>query len=290
MQCGICQGHEILNPKEIKDHSISKETFTIGSCSSCGLLYTYNAPSVDKIAPYYASQDYISHSDTRQGLIANLYHKVRGIMLARKANLVSTYHKSGRLLDVGCGTGYFAKFMMGREYDVTGVEIDDTARNYGIKNFGITAHSTDFIEKNNNQTFDVITLWHVLEHIYELTPYMQRFHAMLNPGGHLVIAVPNHRSLDANEFNDFWAAYDVPRHLWHFDVVSMSKLAAKTQFEIIHKEHMPFDPFYNSMLSAGYKGSFSKLITGFMVGLRAYFRGKRDVAKASSIIYVMAKK
>jgi 2-polyprenyl-3-methyl-5-hydroxy-6-metoxy-1,4-benzoquinol methylase len=290
MQCGICQSQVITNPKEVKDHSISKEIFIVGTCESCGLVYTHDAPQADKIGPYYASQDYISHSDTRKGFISLAYHKVRSYMLGRKGDLVANYHSTGSLLDVGCGTGYFAKFMMDRGYEVIGVEIDDNARNHGIQKFGITAHNVDFIEHYNGEKFDVITLWHVLEHIYDLGTYMQTFHSMLNNGGHLFIAVPNNRSLDAEVFEDFWAAYDVPRHLWHFDVVSMSKLASKFNFDIIHKEQMPFDPFYNSMLSAGYKGSFSKLLTGFSVGLRAYFRGKRDVNKASSIIYVMSKK
>jgi 2-polyprenyl-3-methyl-5-hydroxy-6-metoxy-1,4-benzoquinol methylase len=290
MQCGICYQKDEMDHRLIKDHSISKQSFTIAKCKNCGLIYTMDAPGQEDIHKYYASENYISHSDTRTGIIANLYHKVRSLMLKRKYKLIASYHSRGRLLDFGCGTGYFAHYMMGKGYTISGVEIDDGARTHAIQNFKVDAHGIEYMQKPVIEKFDVITLWHVLEHIYDLQQYMQFFYESLAQNGHLIIAVPNHMSLDAKIFGEFWAAYDVPRHLWHFDTMSMAKLATICNFEIISKEHMPFDPFYNSMLSASYKGSFSKLIVGFCTGLVAYIKGAFDVDKASSIIYIMRKK
>ncbi len=290
MNCGVCGTDPVENTFEVKDHSITKEIFHIGTCKNCGLIYTYDAPAEKDCARFYQSEDYVSHSNTNKGIIFGLYHRVRKHMISRKAELISRYHTNGALLDMGCGTGYFAGHMQSLGYDVTGVEIDDNARQYGIEHFGIKA-TTPVVLKSGTltQSFKIVTLWHVLEHLYEPRQYMSLFRKHLTDDGILVIAVPNHKAKDAKIFGHYWAAYDVPRHLWHFDPSSMAKLANASGFDIVHKEQMPFDPFYNSLLSAKYNGAVIAPLSGFWAGLRAYLGGRSDVNKASSIIYVMKK-
>jgi 2-polyprenyl-3-methyl-5-hydroxy-6-metoxy-1,4-benzoquinol methylase len=290
MNCGICGTDKVENTFAVNDYSITKETFNIGTCSNCGLAYTYDAPSEQDCARYYQSEDYISHSNTNKGLIFSVYHRVRSYMIGRKASLVSRYHASGSLLDMGCGTGYFAGHMQSLGYQVTGIEIDDNARQYGIDHFGIKATTPDVLKSGElAQTYKVITMWHVLEHLYLPLDFLNIFAAILDTDGVLIIAVPNHKSKDAKMFDRYWAAYDVPRHLWHFDPTSMAKLANAAGFEIVLKEHMPFDPFYNSLLSARYQGRLLAPLVGFWVGFSAYILGLRDVNKASSVIYVLRK-
>jgi 2-polyprenyl-3-methyl-5-hydroxy-6-metoxy-1,4-benzoquinol methylase len=290
MRCGVCGSEKIMNSFAIKDHSISNEMFHIADCADCGMRYTHDAPLESKCGVYYQSEDYVSHSNTNKGFIFSIYHRVRSYMLDRKAKLIHSYHTKGNILDMGCGTGYFANHMKEKGYEVLGIEIDDTARQYGIDHFGIKAVSPTALKSGEiKQTFDAITLWHVLEHLYEPKEYMSLFSKHMNLDSILVIAVPNHTSRDSQSFGDYWAAYDVPRHLWHFDPVSMAKLAAATGFKIVEKRQMPFDPFYNSMLSAKYQGAMIPMLNGFWVGLRAYLGGKSDVNRASSIIYVMKK-
>jgi 2-polyprenyl-3-methyl-5-hydroxy-6-metoxy-1,4-benzoquinol methylase len=289
MNCGVCGTSKVEKSFAIKDHSISKEVFHISTCVDCGMVYTNDAPLPQDCAKYYQSEDYISHSNTNKGLIFSIYHRVRSYMISRKADLIKRYHREGAILDMGCGTGYFAGFMQSVGFQVTGIEIDEKARQHGIDQFGIKAFPPDVLRSGELKTFKAITLWHVLEHLYEPKDYLAMFRSHLAEDGILVIAVPNHRSTDAKIFSTYWAAYDVPRHLWHFDPASMEKLASATGFEVIKKEHMPFDPFYNSLLSAKYRGSMVAPITGFWVGLRGYIGGLFDVNRASSLIYIMKK-
>jgi 2-polyprenyl-3-methyl-5-hydroxy-6-metoxy-1,4-benzoquinol methylase len=291
MNCPLCGNTESKDNLVIVDHSISKEIFHIASCPSCNMRFTIDAPTENKISPYYQSEDYISHSNTNRGLVFSIYHRVRKIMLGRKAKHIKDYHKSGRLLDVGCGTGYFAGYMQAEGYQVVGIEIDENARELGKSQFQIEAFGPEkLINKELGNPFKIITLWHVLEHLYGPKKYMEIFKDHLTEDGILVIAVPNYTSYDAKYFKTNWAAYDVPRHLWHFEPATMAILAEKTGFEIIDKKQMPFDPFYNSMLSAKYKKQFPSIIWGCVIGLVAYLQGFINTNRASSVIYTLKKK
>lgn len=289
-ECAACLSQNVKHVMAISDHSISKENFNISECGQCGFRYTQDPPAEDYCGRYYQSEDYISHSDTSTGLIFTVYHWVRNIMLGRKYKLIQSLNGPKTLLDVGSGTGYFPAFMKDKGYEVMGIEVDDHARNYSQEKFGLNVKSpSDLKDGNIRERFGYITLWHVLEHLYQPDDYMKHFANLLTTDGHLIIAIPNFHSYDAAYYQQFWAAYDVPRHLWHFHPKAFEVFANRNGFAIIRKESMPFDPFYNAMLSAKYKKSALGMVGGMWTGCLALLKGLFDVNKASSVIYVMKK-
>jgi 2-polyprenyl-3-methyl-5-hydroxy-6-metoxy-1,4-benzoquinol methylase len=290
-KCTACLSPNVKKYTTIKDHSISGESFEISECQDCGFRYTANPPAEADCGRYYQSEDYISHSDTKKGIIATLYHKVRDIMLERKYQLISKKSHGKSLLDVGSGTGYFPAYMKDKGYHCEGIEVDDKARIYSRSKFGLTVHKPQALfDDTINRSFDVITLWHVLEHLYSPDRYMQRFSQLLTDDGVLIIALPNHDSFDQSQYKTFWAAYDVPRHLWHFHPKSFLGFAERNGFRVASMHDMPFDPFYNALLSEKYQGHRFGLVRGAWTGLKALIQGKSNVKKASSIIYVLTKK
>ena len=294
--CPICSSSNTSKAFDAVDHFSTKETFPICDCNSCGFRFTNNFPSEDSIGRYYDSPDYISHSDSRKGLINLLYHFFRKQMLKKKVNLVSKYvvprqKDNIRILDIGSGTGYFLNAAKERGYTVTGIEKDSNARDYAITNFGLNVKDEQSLWAIENELFDVITLWHVLEHIENLNEVVAKINSILKPNGVVIIALPNHDSYDAKKYKDFWAAYDAPRHLWHFTSNTVKKLLGKHQFNIVKQKNMPLDAFYISMLSEKYRGSGSLMqyIKGFTVGAAGYMRSLSDINQSSSIIYIAKK-
>lgn len=288
--CQVCQSSAIQAVTQIKDHSITKETFELHKCTECGFLFTQNAPEESESGRYYQSEDYISHSNTSKGLVSRLYHIVRDIMLGRKFGLVNSLGSTKNLLDVGSGTGYFLNFMKQKGYATFGIEIDEKAREFSKKQFGLDVNTPEYLKNGGiNQKFGYITLWHVLEHLYDPNVYLQTFYNLLEDDGHLIIAVPNHACFEAKYYGTYWAAYDVPRHLWHFTPETLEKIATKNHFKLITKKMMPFDPFYNSLLSEKYKNSNLGMLQGFVIGFVSYLKGLMDVNKSSSVIYVLKK-
>lgn len=286
--CPACGTSQWTLSGQTKDYSISGEWFELLECINCHLKATHPQPAAEQIGRYYASKDYISHSDTRSGLTNKLFHKARNYMMKKKYQWVvrAAGTETGKLLDVGAGTGYFAKYMQDHGWDVTGLEPDETARKTGEEKLGLKLLPLDFLSRQMPDSYDVITLWHVLEHVHDITGYMNRFHSILKPGGILIIAVPNHTSRDAKQYGIQWAAYDVPRHLWHFSPASIEKLLAKHQFTLTQKTEMPLDAFYVSMLSEKYRGNyFFGPLSAFISGLRTFISGNNDVNRSSSIIY-----
>lgn len=290
-RCNICHSDDVRIVYSLKDFSVSSEYFDLAGCKSCGFRFTMDPPSEDSCGKYYKSQDYISHSDTSKGLIFSLYHFVRKIMLGKKSKFIKNLGASKSLLDFGSGTGYFLNFMKQEGYHVAGIELDEEARLYGNTTFGLNVQSPDYIKNGQiSEKFGYITLWHVLEHLYTPDQYLRIFHHLLDEDGYLVIAVPNFQSFDANYYKSFWAAYDVPRHLWHFNPSTLKLMADRSGFVLISKKLMPFDSFYNSMLSEKYKGNFLGLLRAGFIGFIALIKGIIDVNEASSIIYVFKKK
>ena len=289
--CECCNSSNLGPYLSAKDYSISQEEYEIWTCKNCGFHFTQNVPDQDHIAPYYKSEDYISHSDTKKGIINNLYHRIRSIMLDRKFRLVEKYSQGGTLLDYGSGTGYFPGYVKHKGKKVEAIEIDPKARAYAKEKFDLDV--LDPISLNDgsirNGQFDVVSLWHVMEHLYDPKSYLSRFHDVLAENGHLIIAVPNLESSDANYYGKFWAAYDLPRHLWHFSPKSMTKMVSEAGFILVDKKPMPFDSFYVSLLSEKYKNGRSSLIGGFLRGFTSYNRSARNVDKCSSVIYIFRK-
>ena len=289
--CPVCSSGSIQPVVTLQDYSVSRETFEIWECAQCSFRFTQNIPDQTAIAPYYKSENYISHSDTNKGFINRLYHIVRRYTLGSKRNLLKKENagQSGRLLDVGAGTGAFLLEMKAAGWDITGLEPDMDARKLAQQKTGLSLYDPDTLFQLPASTFDIITLWHVLEHVHALHAYLDQFHTILKQDGTLLIAVPNYCSEDANHYQQYWAAYDVPRHLYHFSPKSMRTLMENHGFSVQRLQPMWFDSFYVSMLSETYRKGRSNLPAAFWQGLKSNLSAMRNREKASSLIYVIKK-
>ncbi len=290
--CPACGSADIHLQLSAKDHTVSQETFAIWHCTHCTLRFTQDIPAQKAIGPYYKAESYISHSDTQQGLVNKLYHFVRKQTLAGKRKLViqQTGLLKGTILDVGCGTGAFLNHMKLAGWGITGLEPDETARQKAVELYNLQPGNAEALFQQKAGSFNAITLWHVLEHVHELQEYLRQLHEILAPGGLLFIAVPNYTSKDAAQYGDSWAAWDVPRHLYHFSPPAMQQLLEKHGFVLKKMKPMWFDSFYVSMLSEQYRFGKGNIIRAFFRGLQSNLAAMRDAGKCSSIIYIIAKK
>jgi 2-polyprenyl-3-methyl-5-hydroxy-6-metoxy-1,4-benzoquinol methylase len=290
-QCPLCNSANIVPVLQVKDYTVSGEVFEVWHCKACTARFTQNIPPAGNIGRYYKAEAYVSHTDTKKGLVNRLYHLVRSRTLQTKRKLVekTTGLTKGALLDVGAGTGAFASTMQQAGWAVTGLEPDDTARNNALTQHNITLQTPDTLFTLPANSFDAITLWHVLEHVHHLHEYLHTFNALLKPNGVLLIAVPNYTSYDAAIYSEHWAAYDVPRHLYHFSPQSMTELAKQHGFTVTAYKPMWFDSFYVSMLSEQYKTGKGGLVKAVWNGLMSNLNAVSDNKKCSSVIYVMRK-
>jgi len=274
---------------ELKDQSVSGEIFQIVESEYNGILKTDPQPTEHDLPKYYLSEDYISHTDSRRNLLEQIYHLVRVSALKRKLKLINSFNtKDKKLLDIGCGTGDFLKTAKENNWNVVGIEPDENARKIANEK---TDNSVSDISKLNDfdeNNFDVITLWHVLEHLPKLEEHIKLFNNLLKPDGILVIAVPNYKSYDAQYYKQFWAAYDVPRHLWHFSRKGIEDLFKSHQFELTQTYPMKFDSFYVSLLSEKYKNGFMNPFKAFWVGWRSNRKAKSS-NEYSSLVYCLKK-
>jgi 2-polyprenyl-3-methyl-5-hydroxy-6-metoxy-1,4-benzoquinol methylase len=272
----------------VKDYRISNEIFYLVKCIQCGFLYTDRPPGQQEIGKYYQSSDYISHTDSKQGLFNQVYQFVRNISLQHKFNLLksSTHQKKGNLLDYGCGTGAFLKFVQDKGWSSMGMEPDDGAREKASLLLGSPVSSPSQLKKLPSNSFDAITLWHVLEHVHDLHETLELFKRLLKQSGVLVIAVPNHSSWDARYYKQYWAAHDVPRHLYHFTPETIHRLLIDKGFSKVATKPMWFDAFYVSMLSEKYKSGRIKLLSACMIGWISNCNAFFQPGRCSSQIYI----
>jgi 2-polyprenyl-3-methyl-5-hydroxy-6-metoxy-1,4-benzoquinol methylase len=289
--CPVCDGAAFSPFLSCTDFFVSGEDFKIKKCNSCGFKITENIEDEENIGQYYQSENYISHSNTSKGLVNAVYHSVRKYMLGRKRHLVekATGLRKGEILDVGTGTGFFLNEMNENGWRVTGTEKSSEARDFAKKEFKLDNLPSEQLFTLKEKSFDAITLWHVLEHIHQLNENMATFNRLLKTDGKIIIAVPNHESSDAKHYKEFWAAYDVPRHIWHFAPSQMKQLGEKHGFKLTSLYTMPFDPFYVSMLSEKYKKSKLALLKGIFCGKISWLNSIFNAAKCSSVIYVFEK-
>lgn len=285
----LCCGNSPLVPVlSVTDHSVSGETFSLHECSSCGFRLTANAPDAAHIGPYYASEDYISHTNTNRGIINRLYQLARIFTLRGKKKLVidASRQQKGNLLEVGAGTGYFAETMVKAGWQVTALEPDAGARQVARERAALELLPAEQLFQLSAASFDVITLWHVLEHVHDLSAYLSQFYRLLKPGGCLIIAVPNYTSADASHYGTFWAAYDVPRHLYHFSPDSMQQLLSRHQFALSDTLPMWLDALYVALLSEKYKSKRSRFLAGLFRGILSNGSAWLNRKNTSSLIYV----
>jgi 2-polyprenyl-3-methyl-5-hydroxy-6-metoxy-1,4-benzoquinol methylase len=288
--CPVCDSSSINPLLTVKDHSVSGESFVIWQCSHCSLRFTQDVPSEDAIGPYYQSSAYISHSNTSKGFINQLYQKVRNHTLQQKAALVIGHTKfRGKQLDIGAGIGAFVNTMKKKEWEVRGIEPDEGARQQAKELFGLQLEETSILKTLPAESFDAITLWHVLEHVHELHAYVEKLKEILKPDGRIFIAVPNYTSLDSSIYTLHWAAYDVPRHLYHFSPRSMEILMQKHGLKIEAKKTMWFDSFYISLLSSKYRKGKTSWLGAAFAGLRSNINALMNKDKCSSLVYIISK-
>lgn len=290
--CLCCGSVAVSKVYTCKDFTVSGEEFDVWQCSTCTFRFTQNIPAPNYISSYYQSKDYVSHSDTKKGFVNSLYHFIRSFTLVTKRNLIRkvTGLKQGVLLDVGAGTGAFASKMQQAGWQVTALEPDEVAREKAWLNYNCKLEELSHLENLSSQIFDAITLWHVLEHVHDIKSYLKKFHEILKPSGTLVIAVPNYTSYDAAIYREKWAAYDVPRHLYHFSPKSMEVLLEATGFVLEAVRPMWFDSYYVSMLSEKYTTGKTNLQRAVWIGLVSNFKALKDQRKCSSVIYIIRKK
>jgi len=287
--CPLCGSPDIKKHMEVKDYFLSGENFTLFQCSQCEFVFTQDHPGKDNISSYYKSEDYVSHSNTSEGMVNKLYHFFRGYMLGKKRKLIQrlTKKRTGNILDIGSGTGFFLNHMREHGWNVTGIEPSEEGRNFCRDQFALEIKDEKTLFSLPEDSFDVITLWHVLEHVQDIDEYMIKIRSILRGDGILLIALPNLNSTDAAIYKDKWAAYDVPRHLWHFSPVSFQKLTAKHQFQLQKIKSLPLDAGYVSLLSEKYRNNPIGFLTGGIIGVLSLVLGLVNVKKSSSIIYVL---
>jgi 2-polyprenyl-3-methyl-5-hydroxy-6-metoxy-1,4-benzoquinol methylase len=272
---------------EVKDHSVSRENFQLIENLEYGFLETTPQPSAGSLPDYYKSEDYISHTDSKRNLFEILYHLVRKISLKQKLKLINDSTSTEKnLLDVGCGTGDFLQVAKQNNWNVSGIEPNKPARQIANNKTDNSVFEIEQLLKFQPESFNIITLWHVLEHLPNLEEHIQVFKKLLKPNGTLIIAVPNYKSYDAEYYQEFWAAYDVPRHLWHFNKDSISKLVSKVAMKVVKTKPMCFDAFYVSLLSEKYKNGKMNFIKGMWVGMLSNLKSLKT-KEASSVIYII---
>jgi 2-polyprenyl-3-methyl-5-hydroxy-6-metoxy-1,4-benzoquinol methylase len=278
---------DVLNKKHfltVKDHSVSKEIFELYHDETLDMLITSPQPSLENLGRYYESEDYISHTDNKRSLFEKAYHFVKNIALKNKLNLINLEQsQKGRILDIGAGTGDFLLTAKNDGWETVGVEPSERAKNIAIQK-GISF--VNEIGDLGNNTFDVITMWHVLEHVPNLELQIEELKRLLKPTGTLIVAVPNFKSYDAKYYNEFWAAYDVPIHFWHFSKKAIQSLFEKVDMKLEKVLPMKFDSFYVSLLSEKYKTGKMNYISAFFVGLKSNLKAG-STKEYSSHIYVL---
>ena len=285
--CPICTT-EMKFKFVTKDYLVTGESFDIVECEACSIRTTTPFPDKKIIGNYYSSDEYISHDDKVSGIFASIYGLVRTYQLNKKKKLIGKYFNksNGKILDIGCGAGDFLQYMKENHWNINGVDTSNKARKIANKKLNIKVMDPkDWI--NNKEKYDVITCWHSLEHVHEPWVYLDKIKKSLTLDGFLIVALPNYQSTDAKIYKEFWAAYDTPRHLYHFTIKSMNKTIKPHGLNIESIYRMNFDPFYVSMLSAKHMGK--SFISGLINGFKSWTLSIFSKDKCSSLIFIIKK-
>ncbi len=287
--CPICGDTRFRDLFFCTDHFLTGESFPILQCTGCHFRITGITPAEKDADRYYQSEAYVSHSDIRKGLVNRAYHLARKWMLRYKLKIVirGSGCKTGSILDVGAGTGYFLRTMEDHGWQVTGTEKSSHARDFAADHLQLKVFPSEDFHTLPHRSFDVITLWHVMEHLYGLDAYWTGLARLLKPSGHLIIALPNPESADARHYRENWAAWDVPRHLWHFTPGDVKKMAEKYGFSLIKMRRLPLDAFYISILSEKYRASRFPVLKGFFFGKLSFLKSLVNRRHCSSLVYIL---
>lgn len=287
--CPICNGINNTFWREGIDHNVSNDLFKIVECNDCGFRFTNPIPTENTIGNYYKTSNYISHSGTKKGIINKIYHIVRQRAIKSKEQLISLNCISNekKLLDIGCGTGDFLAFCKTKKWQVEGLEPDEDARRIAKEKNQLTLFDLNYLTSIPDDSVDVITMWHVLEHVYNLNDDIKQYKRILKPGGTLIVAVPNCSSYDASYYKEHWAALDLPIHLYHFQPKNIEQLFNNHSMKMSEILPMKYDSYYISMISEKYKGG--NILSGFWRGFISNMKSKKVKNTYSSQIYIIKK-
>lgn len=289
-ECPICAKAAFKAVRKPYYFRGEREYFNIDACQTCGFWLTNPAPQGEALAAYYQSEDYVSHTDGKGGLMDRVYSFVRARAIKSKFKLVSSLSgRSTMLVDYGAGTGEFLKYAKSNGFNVLGFEPSEVARENAARKDLKLIDPKDRLDLPESSV-GVFTLWHVLEHIPDLNNTLNYFQSRLVDFGYLVLALPNHESYDANYYKSDWAALDAPLHLWHFTKKDIQALARKHGFELKQVKNMPFDSFYVSLLSEKNRHAKQRPLQAFLRGLVSNIKGAGRAKNMSSLIYVLQKK
>jgi 2-polyprenyl-3-methyl-5-hydroxy-6-metoxy-1,4-benzoquinol methylase len=284
--CPVCKHNVFSEFLKTKDYFLSKEEFTIVQCGNCGFRFVNPSPNEQELGRYYESTEYISHNNEKKDLRNYLYSIIRNFTIQAKFNLVRKNSTGNRILDWGCGTGEFLANCQKNGWNVTGFEPNKSARDFAKQKHQIEVKDKEGLAALGRSEYDVITLWHVLEHIYNLEDAMKTITKILKPSGTIIIAVPNSNSWDALHYQKYWAAYDVPRHLYHFTQKTISKLAESHSLTTERVIPMKLDSFYVSLLSEKYQRGNYNYFRAAINGVRSNFYARHHNKEYSSLIFI----
>jgi 2-polyprenyl-3-methyl-5-hydroxy-6-metoxy-1,4-benzoquinol methylase len=284
--CPICENKKFDVFLKGRDHFLTGEEFFIVKCTACSFRFTNPRPDENEILRYYNSPEYIAHDSSQVNLIKSVYKAIRKITIRKKHTIVKRYSIGNELLDIGCGTGEFLNYCQKMNYKTTGIEPNEKARVFAGKKFRLKIFNEQKLNDLLPASFDVVTMWHVLEHVHKLNERILQIKQLLKPEGTMIIAVPDSDSWDAQKYKNFWAAYDLPRHLYHFTPATLKMLAVKHGFHISTIIPLKFDAFYISLLSEKYISGKQNYLRALSNGILSNYYGRKNADNYSSLIYI----
>ncbi|MEO0075735.1 MAG: class I SAM-dependent methyltransferase [candidate division WOR-3 bacterium] len=286
--CPICKSNNVFEYLKTKDYHFSNNTFFIYKCNHCFTLFTNPQPDTGDLDFFYDFPGYISHY-RKKSIFTFLYHFIQNLMFNYKYCIIKNIIKKGSLLDIGCGRGEFLNFIRSKGFEVEGIEPNLKAREYAINNYSLKIYTIDNFPKNSYLKFDVITFWHSFEHLQDPLKMLEFINCNLKKKGYLILAFPNSESFDSYYYKEYWAAWDVPRHLFHFNFSSIYYIAKKLNFKIININFLFFDPFYISYLSEKFKNSKFIFINSIFIGMLSIFKSLLNKYKSSTLLIILQK-
>lgn len=287
-ECPICGDTHQKSYLKTKDYFLTKESFSLTQCENCGFIFTSPRPDAADLSKYYQSEAYLSHHSRGVSPLRLVYQILRKRNIRGKYQLINQYVQKGNILDIGCGTGEFLSFFKKNGWDTSGIEPDISARNFAREKWNIHVLDEPEITKLDTATFNLVTMWHVLEHVSDINQRVAEVFRLLKPGGYFIAALPNPKSWDAEHYQEYWAAWDVPRHLFHFSEHNIIQLSEKHGFKFNKSVPMTLDSYYISLVSEQYRGRHFPYFVALKNGSRSNKLAKTG-AGYSSMIYIFQK-
>jgi 2-polyprenyl-3-methyl-5-hydroxy-6-metoxy-1,4-benzoquinol methylase len=286
--CPVCGATNFSEYLDLKDFFLTGESFQLQKCDSCQFVFTNPRPDDKSLSKYYESPDYLSHHSHGMNPVQLVYQELRRINIRNKFSLIKKLVPNGRLLDIGCGTGEVLNYFKKKKWEVKGIEPSRSARDFAIQKYGLDIEDESGLKKLQKDSFDIISMWHVLEHVSDLHERIHIIYDLLKPSGYLIIALPNLNSWDAEYYKKYWAAFDVPRHLSHFSERTLKKLVIGHGFKYVETAPMKMDAYFISMLSEKYLGKHNRFLYSAINGFRSNKSAKKS-GEYSSLIYIFQK-